>query len=389
MVLDQKPKRMISHDEINNWNSYCDGLSSLNHIKKYLETVLKKWIDEIDNPLIIPWIRQLYNHELGFFDNALESLENQIGENNLEFILSELSTHGSQPIDLIKKVKSLQSEVFVYSHLSNIGHKNIKKITEIGDYESDSAIISVKSILDLDINYQIIENVIWSLLFIQENDVLWEYAYIQLMKGDGIDDRFLKNIISFIEKSLITLLEYINSEQDTGMRIKIEKFVPLFDGTGQNKGNTRFSVCNYYQDNEINLLIDIIEKRKFESKNNDHKLQIKITKRKENEHHHFHVAFDTEAYVVGTPLDLSILKNRVERNLEKFDKIINQKSFIKDFIGWIDISISPMHTNFVKNKIDLIKEELMPIKSNRQYTIYVSLTPQFPSDLKAPIYFEL
>ena len=65
-------------DKLKDWTQYSNNLSNYPLAKKYLSYILKKWVENVQNPLEIQWIESLWNDRLQYLENRLDYFENEI-----------------------------------------------------------------------------------------------------------------------------------------------------------------------------------------------------------------------------------------------------------------------------------------------------------------------
>lgn len=53
--------KFIPKDKLKDWTQYSNNLSNYPLVKKYLSYILKKWVENLQNPLEIQWIESLWN----------------------------------------------------------------------------------------------------------------------------------------------------------------------------------------------------------------------------------------------------------------------------------------------------------------------------------------
>lgn len=379
-MLDVMPKKFIKLSEINNWKNYSNGLIGQKFAKKYTEEILKKWVESMENPLINPWIHQLFENRLNGLNNFLEQLEDEIGEKNLFLFFNEIMNEGSESEYILKKIKSIYGEIRTFNELKKENPNQIKKISKIGDIECDNEIISIKTILDLDLNYQIIEEIIRGLLLIEENKVVRKFNYIKLMNGENIDDNFLFSVSDFLNSTLIDSLEYM-SKQIHQDYIHIELFMNKYDKAGIR--NSLFeSKINKYANHEDIIIFELSEKLIGENNNRISKIKLRFVDDLNKQKNSFSVSYDTNTYFEGNEISELFLRNRISSIIRKFDESFTKVPEDKEFIGWINITIHPTHEDYVINNKEKIHSLLKSIVGDKEYEIRVSLNPQWGFDLK-------
>lgn len=381
------PEGLISQKDLNNWKKYSAGLKENKFVKKYLGTTLKRWVENLLSPMSVNWVLWLYKSKLDKLNEYLETFENRLGEENLKLLFSELKKEAGNTESTIIKIRSLTGEITAFNKLADEGHKNLKKISAGGDWESETAIISVKSILDLDLNYQLIENTIQGMICIQENSILRKYSNIRLNDEKNLDHKFRAKIIWFLQNSLLNTLQFVDDtlENNDEVEIKTTKF---YMGDGQQDGYLKILLTGDSDDSNKTITANLQEDR-YGMPELEHKLEMNFRINNPQYSNIFCISFDTNTYWDGQILDFDHLQKSIKEHLEKFDQDKEKLKSNKSFIGWINISIHPMHECYVLENKDKIEELLRTTKSDRQYKVIFCLNPQWGFDLKKAIIFEI
>lgn len=380
------PKKLISRKDIKNWQNYSAGLDNKPFIRKYLGSIMKKWIEELSNPLAVFLVQKLFEDKLEKLDKKLEALEGKLGEENLESIFNELGKERGDMAEVTMKIESLNGEIITLNKLASEGHKNLKKISQGGDWESDTAIISVKSILDLDLNYQLIESTVRGMIYIQENDILRKYSRTELRDEKKLDHKFRTKIIWFLENSLLNTLRFIDSElENTGnIEIKTSKFY-----VENNQRTGYLEICSYgYADGPKRIIEITLQEDRAGQQKLEHQVKIKFEAISTADSKTFSVGFKSNAYWESQELNFDYFQGTIRDRLEDFDKDKKKIKNGKDFVGWINISIHPMHECYVLGNKQRIEEFVRTIKCGRQYKVMFCLNPQMGFDLTKAIIFE-
>jgi len=385
-MIDIMPKKLISRKDLKNWQNYSAGLDDKKFTKKYLEATMKKWVEKLSNPLAIFWVQKLFEDKLEKLDENLKALEGKLSEKNLKLIFGELENEGGDTEAVIRKIKSLKGEITAFNKLASEGHKNLKKINQGGDWESDTIIISVKSVLDLDVNYQLLESTIRGMIYIQENDILRKYSRIEFRDEKKLDHKFRTKIVWFLENSFLNTLRFIDSELENTDDIKIKTSKSYVEN---NQQTGYLEICSHgYVDGSEKVVEITLRKDRAGEQKLEHQLKIELEDRSTEDSKTFSIGFGTNAYWEGQGLDLDYLSKSIHKHLEKFDKDKQNLKNVKDFVGWINISIHPMHECYVLGNKQRIKEFVRTIKCDRQYKVMFCLSPQMGFDLTEAIIFE-
>jgi hypothetical protein len=214
-----QPKKIFSKEEIRSWSLYEEQLKGSPTVAKYFENLFKIWVERLDNPLAVLWLRQLLENEL----DDLESFVNNLSEKEPELlkkIIDELphkNRNGKSPIEnqsaeVIKKIVSAEGELFALKYLYEKYTKIIPYTDKYGDYLcDDNYLVSVKTKNDINFNKFVIENYIYGLLFNNDYLLLKKFRY-DTEQIDGIDDRFRSVILEFIISNMI---DFIGSLPET------------------------------------------------------------------------------------------------------------------------------------------------------------------------------
>lgn len=383
-MIDLMPKKLISINNINDWNKYLDNFKNLNYLKKYLKDSFRVWVENCKNPLSIPWISYLLEDNLEKQENNFKKLENFLGKNNFDNLISELVNDKTKnPHAISKKIESLFGEIFAFSEIIK-KYKNIKKINENGDWLCDgNVILSVKTKFSLDYNYQLIENTIKSLFFIKENNILRKYNDINLEQFKNIDDKFRNKVVWFLESHLASLLEFFDFQLNHWSSLNLSEIKYFFEN---NKLQSSLELdSDIYQENSKNY-IDIFLKE-YRSGEPELNHQIKISLSELDNQDIVDISFDTNSFWNGSEIDWESLK--IKNLLEEFDsKYIKVKEQKKDFIGWINITIHPKHENYILYE-EILKKNLKTIISKRKYKIFIAFKFLWTSEAQKNLIVEI
>lgn len=220
MILMQ-PKKIFSIEEIKSWSLYEEQLKDYPTVAKYFENLFKIWVLRLDNPLAVLWVRLLLENKLEDFEKFVKNLSEKNPE-LLKKIIDELppkkrnekSQKIIQSAEVIKKLVSVNGELFALKYLS----KKFTKITpytgKYGDYLCDDIyLVSVKTKNDINFNRFVIENYVYGLLSIKDYLFLKKFRY-DTEQIDGIDDSFRNVILEFIRSNMIDFIGSLPEPQD-------------------------------------------------------------------------------------------------------------------------------------------------------------------------------
>ena len=211
MTLTILPESPVSLSEAGNWSLYEDGLAETPLVRKYLEETLRSWVEQsgVPNPLVLPWVRALYDGMLSFLEPHLADLETMLGDSNLAALVDDLLRKAGPALDLRKDVSALYGEVVAFRGVRGMGAKSIQKMTSRGDWHADGVDVSVKTILDIDHNYQQIEDSLEGNAYLEEFPTLRRMRHIQLRKGRGLDNELMSKVLRLLDHGLERLLAFL------------------------------------------------------------------------------------------------------------------------------------------------------------------------------------
>ncbi len=224
-----------------------------------------------------------------------------------------------------------------FRKLSELGAENVEKLTTWGDWHADGLTISVKTILDIDRNYQLIEDVVEGLGYLEEYPIVRSTNHFRVFNGDGLDDRFVAKILGFLHSDLEEMLEHLVS----GMghpRWAYSKVEALRDpdvaGTNE-KG--RFLVKGLRHHKEV--FVELEDIGVGESPKQEHCIKLKIELRQDVSHD-FATSNDFNAWSGEPEIDREKLGRQIADKLGT----IETKNIGKDttrFAAWINIVAHP------------------------------------------------
>jgi len=212
-MIDLMPKNLICKNSINEWKQYSNNIeySNYRYTKKYLLDSFKRWVENCNNPLAIPWVAYLFENNLENIENNFKNLEKYLEVNNFKNLFEEITNNKTKnTYEISKKIESLRGEIFAFNELKK-KYRVIKKISQTGDWLCDeNIIVSVKTKFASDYNHQLIENTIKSLFFIKENMIFRKYNHITLEKLKGIDNRFRNKIACFLNLEFANIVDFFD-----------------------------------------------------------------------------------------------------------------------------------------------------------------------------------
>jgi len=347
--------------------------------KMYYENLIKAWISAEINPLEIPIIKDIIDNKLLESENRLIKIEQHLSKNNLLLYMDELKGQNA-PDQVMQKLKSLDYETYVYNELVK-KNNNIKKINQIGDWETDKEVISVKSILNLDFNYQIIENFLISLFYIKEYEIIRKYNSIRIAKIKNFDYKFRNTVLCFLRENLVKIIEKYD---------KTIFDIPFAQEIIENYNENLRIIINSYINDKPNKEISIFFNYNYKDYS---ELEIIFNSDIFN-NILYAISYDTNAFIIESSnfnegYVIKQIIDKVEKLNEDYKKLIVQVENKKHFEGWITLS---RHTKdeeyFLKNE-KLFLDKIRIIRNNLDYKIYLSIIPQWSFNSEIPKIYEI
>lgn len=392
-MIDEIPNKLIKKADLNKWEQYAANIGKSPYIKKYFEVLLKQWVEKVSYPLAIPLVASFFRGRLDDFENRLKEWEGNLGENTLKKIINELKDEKSKfHDDINKKIKSLFGEVMALDELlTRQSYNTVEKINEIGDWKCDgNTIVSVKTKQGLDLNYELIDNTIYSLWLIEENYTLRKYRF-ELKEQKDINDAFRKKIIKFLELHLIHSLDSINDNIKQAEVFKIRAIRNDKNPTDYlewealvEKKNMGYSIEFLFRENDKDV------------KHLNRSLNITFENRLNRNNKNFYdSSYDTDADMITDKLKANFINNLhkiLEEEPNRLDG--NYMSFCntkkdKEFIGWINILVHAFDQKPINNNKTELEQLVKGIVGKRDYKIYIAFCPSALFELKEPFIIEI
>lgn len=367
MIVNYKNKNLLSYENLRDWSLYESNLKYYPTVGEYLSFTFKDWVKNLDQPLAIPWLRDLLNNNLNYLETKLFKLS-QIFPQSINGIICELTELKSEyAFGVLNKIFSLNGELLSIHYLTHFFTK-IEKIKK-PDFLCDNSIyVSVKTKSDMNFNLDIISNYLSGIFFIQQEGDLTDLK-IQFSISNGINDHFRNSILDFLKNNLINTFRALPdplSEIDfhpieftiNDIRVKVEKYLSRkiikFDFEFVSIKNRRFK-----------LTLTQIKKNPFRNKI----FLLDIYRP------------DQEEYL------LSAIKNSLIDFLNKLDD--DSREFTKEkFWGVINVPVPlRLQKAFLVSK-QSIEAELKSLIGNREYKITFYFYPAFLDEMKSEHKFE-
>jgi len=339
MGLTMLPEKPIPLRAARDWANYEKNLGTTPLVREYLLEILKGWVEspKIPNPLALPWVRALVNGDLGLLEQILVEFESSIGDSNLSKLIPDL-LRPNEPLQHTHRcLSALFGEVMTFRKLKELGAENVEKLTTWGDWRADGLTISVKTILDIDRNYQVIEDVAEGLACLEEYPMVRATSHFRVFNGVGLDDRFMAKVLDFLHADLEEILEHLVS----GMghpRWAYSSVEALRDpdmaGTNE-KG--RFLVKGFRRHKKV--IAELEDVGVGEPPKQEHRIKFEIELRQDASHE-FATSNDFNAWSGEPEIDREKLGRQIAGKLNTIE-MKNKGKDISRFAAWINIEAHP------------------------------------------------
>ena len=358
-IVTLRPSNKINQSDLKKIEIYERELQKYPLLQNYLGDVITKLVFQLANPLSIGLIREMFDGEIS--EAALNSVISLIGEDNFKNICEELLSKNcsSQPA-FEREYFSLWGEVIAFRELLP-DFPALRKITTIGDWQSGDCIFSVKTVLPLDFNCSIIENLLRSLFYIEEFTALGRCGDITIVDLQGVDDEFIISAVDILQRHIETILRTLTAKGQENWHT-LDCPIP---------GGTRSIKIEAYMYNLAKEASIYIKEERSGRRN----IQLDF---KESEDMGLSIRYDTDSYWTGTEIDWVTLDRKIDEKLVKFDKAAKQVSDPQKFVGCIPILTHPSHMDYVRSERKVIKDHVRGMIDCRGYPIFVFFMPQIP-----------
>lgn len=362
-MLTLRPKKLIKISDLNDIAAYEIKSESCALIQKYILPIVEKLVSTLPNPLAVGLVRSMFDKEVSSLEKTLQGYITLMGQDNFEKVCRELLEQNYQSeAEFEQKLQSMMGEINTYRKISNT-FKALRKINAIGDWGSDEILVSVKTLLSVDSNYQMIEGYLLSFFYIDDCEPIHKYNWIQIRHQTNVDYRFRDEVIDFLKFRLCSIVKELAFKDRAILEYtKKDKFKRVITIKGQNF------------DKKV-LLIDISEQRtKDQSSLTRHGLGFRLKKMDIQDG--ISVSNDYGVYWEGMGFDWEKLKPLIIGNISKLE---GQFLKVKDptrFLGCIPVVVHPMYEDYVKDSSEKIQELLRELIRGKQFQIVICLLPQ-------------
>ncbi len=343
------PRSPIALKNTHIWANYEPGLCATPFVRKYLHGILRKWVEDsrqIHNPLVLPWLRHLVLNNSGSplsrLDQILEKLEQVMDEDNMHSLVNDLLSKPADARGVLTAIASFWGEVTAFERLRTMTASPIRKITEYGDWEVDGMPVSVKTLVEMSHNYWTIQETLVGYACLAECRTLGRASTIRLLRAEGLDDLFMKDILWFIETDLDGVLEFLLldlSFPDWYTASVESTRVSGLDRAGED-GRLQLSAMRHCQDAVQLALRDI--RGGAQDAPRSHRIELSV-ELGEDTSGVLRISTDHDAWWGNPNLD-QVNKNLVGKKIRAaLDKIAEarRKSKASMLVGWINFGVHP------------------------------------------------
>lgn len=360
----------FSKDDLSNKDKFDSFLSEFPTVKKYFSVIFKNWLERLDNPFAILWLRQLLDKKLNYLENLLSNLSLK-NKPLIEKIVNELkNTNTSDEAQLISKILSLSGELLTYKYLKE-NFPKVDPLESIGDFLcEDKILVSVKSKNIPNFNSFLIAEYIHGLLYLNDYSLLNNFDF-SFEENDGINDHFRNCIINFIKNDLLALIKELPEpknefdinpimkcyKDNNNLEVNAYKFITQGRKKIEFAFNYQNKIFNMQLGNRLN--INLSDLRSF----------------------HFY-------YPESQEYKFEKINNSICNWLKDFDNKLS-KTDTASFWGWINIPVNYLTENgFLQDK-ENVQQQCEQMCKNKNYRVTFCFHPfNINFDLKNAMIFE-
>jgi len=370
MGLSMLPEKAIPLRVAHDWANYGRRLATTPLVHKYVGEILKGWVENprIQNPLALTWLRILIDGDLCFLEEILVEFESDMGESNLSRLIPDLLPTSAPLQHTHRCLSALFGEVMTFRKLKELGVADIKKLTTWGDWQADGVTISVKTILDIDENYKLIEDAIEGLACLEEYPMVRGMNRFRVFHGEGLDDRFIEKILGFLHSDLEELLTHLVSGMGYPQWVysTVEALrIPEVAGSGE---RGRFLVkATRHNCGEILVVLEDIGVG--DSPEQQHRVEFKLELRP-NGSHEFATSNDFNAWSGEPDVDQEKLGQQIASKLNTL-KAKNKGKDTTEFAAWINIEAHPSLQPGIAGHPERIRDLVSELVEGINFPVFV------------------
>jgi hypothetical protein len=364
------PEKGIPLRVARDWATYERKLATTPLVHKYVGEILKGWVENprIQNPLALPWLRILIDGNLSFLEQILVEFESDMGESNLSRLIPDLLPTSAPLQHTSRCLSALFGEVMTFRKLKELGATDIKKLTTWGDWQANGLTISVKSILDIDKNYELIEDVVEGLACLEEYPMVRATNHFWVFHGEGLDDKFIEKILGFLHSDLEELLTHLVSGMGYPRWAYSSVEALRIPEVAKNSERGRFLV-KATRHNHKEILVVLEDIGVGDSPEQQHRVELKLELRP-NASHEFATSNDFNAWSGEPDVDQEKLGRQIASKLNTL-KAKNKGKDTTEFAAWINIEAHPSLQPGIAGHPERIRDLVSELLEGISFPVFV------------------
>ena len=270
-----------------------------------------------------------------------------------------------------------------FRKLKELGAENVEKLTTWGDWRADGLTISVKTILDIDRNYQVIEDVAEGLACLEEYPMVRATSHFRVFNGVGLDDRCMAKVLDFLHADLEEILEHLVSGMGhpRWAYSSVEALrIPEVAGTNE---RGRFLV-KATRHNHREVLVELEDIGVGESPKRQHRIKFEIELRQDASHE-FATSNDFNAWSGEPEIDREKLGRQIAGKLNTIE-MKNKGKDISGFAAWINIEVHPSLQPGIAGHPERLRDLISKLVKGVGFPVLVYIYGGF--ELAKPVLFQ-
>ena len=358
MGIERISRTTVPRTQVHEWAHYQSLLRGDLELERLLGQRLKTWVEDksLSNPLAIRWVYLVWNAQLHYIRNDLDSwLNGPTTRDALAKMLAELGDY-SCPGHAEQSIESLRCEAATFRVLRS-AFPAIERLDSDGDWGTNGRRISVKSVLPLELTYRIAEYALRAWQTIEENVHARRIGRIGLLRLGATDYVSRARIIAFIDRCL-------------------EEVVEQWLGQGRRDGEIP-NECRFAQMTTGQLYVAVVDP----ADNSRHIAEMTLEK-KTDASDLVSVSCDKNTWYYE-PISGAWLTRRLT---DALDKIREEHERGRHPIeGWVNLFIHPRNAKAVWDNIDGIKSVVSDAMKEYEFPCSFCLFPEWSYVLTLPI----